>query len=186
MADETEEEMLTRLEQEERARMEAEEQFERADEQERAQMEALEVEERAAMLTAVSDEEPQTIAITSGLPGQVDLKEVARRFGLLGVIAFGGPPAHVALMEVQSWRPGVVDDASFASLFALTQCLPGPSSTQLAIALGLLQGGKYGGLVAFGCFSATATISMTVLASACATLPHAPNPPYRRKNVTWL
>ena len=69
---------------------------------------------------------------------QVDLKTVARRFGFLGMIAFGGPPAHVALMQVQTWRPDVVDDEAFASLFALTQCLPGPSSTQLAIALGVL------------------------------------------------
>ena len=39
-----------------------------------------------------------------------------------------------------------------ASLFALTQCLPGPSSTQLATALGGLQAGLPGAIAAFVCF----------------------------------
>lgn len=134
--DETEEEMQARVEAEERARIEQEE-----------------------------DEDPQSISIMKDGQGYIELKEVAKRFGMLGAIAFGGPPAHVALMQVQSWRSDFVDDASFASLFALTQCLPGPSSTQLAIALGILMGGPYGGLVAFGAFSATATVTMTVLGS---------------------
>ncbi len=107
--------------------------------------------------------EPSGGATGSG--AQVPLEVVAKRFALLGAIAFGGPPAHVALMQVQTWRPDVLDDAAFASLFALTQCLPGPSSTQLAIALGILQGGVYGGLVAFACFSVVATTSMAVLGS---------------------
>jgi chromate transporter len=94
---------------------------------------------------------------------QVSLEVVAKRFLLLGSIAFGGPPAHVALMQVQTWRPEVLDDAAFASLFALTQALPGPSSTQLAVALGVLMGGLYGGLVAFACFSLVATTSMAIL-----------------------
>ena len=42
--------------------------------------------------------------------------------------------------------------AAQASLFALTQCLPGPSSTQLATALGGLQAGLPGALAAFVCF----------------------------------
>ena len=117
----------------------------------------------------IDPEEPQTTGLVSGdgtiRAGQTDLKTIARRFALLGAIAFGGPPAHVALMQVQSWRMELLDDAAFASLFALTQCLPGPSSTQLAIALGILQGGLYGGLVAFLSFSAVATSSMAILGS---------------------
>ncbi|KAL3908056.1 MAG: hypothetical protein SGPRY_009944, partial [Prymnesium sp.] len=90
---------------------------------------------------------------------------VLARFLSLGVIAFGGPPAHVALLQVQAWRPPLIDDASFASLFALTQCLPGPSSTQLVIALGLLMGGPLGGLCAFFAFAIVAMIVMTALGS---------------------
>lgn len=96
-------------------------------------------------------------------PRIVPLTTVLWRFFSLGLIAFGGPPAHVALMQIQDWRIELLDDASFASLFALTQCLPGPSSTQLAIALGILSGGPFGGLVAFAGF---ATMPMLVMTSA--------------------
>ena len=120
---------------------------------------------RAAGGRLLGDEAVPMAEVPGGRTVGVDLKTVARRFALLGVIAFGGPPAHVALMQEQAWRPQVVDDAGFASLFALTQCLPGPSSTQLAIALGVLSGGVYGGLVAFACFSATATTTMALLGS---------------------
>ena len=96
---------------------------------------------------------------------QTPLTVIAKRFLFLGAIAFGGPPAHVALFQVQTWRPELLDDASFASLFALTQALPGPSSTQLAIAMGILMGGVSGGLVAFICFSLVATTTMGILGS---------------------
>jgi len=96
---------------------------------------------------------------------RVPLRTVAARFLSLGLIAFGGPPAHVALMQIQEWRAPLIDDASFASLFALTQCLPGPSSTQLVIALGLLMGGPFGGIVAFASFAAFAMLMMTLLGS---------------------
>ena len=95
-------------------------------------------------------------------PSRVPLTTVLWRFFSLGLIAFGGPPAHVALMQIQDWRIALLDDASFASLFALTQCLPGPSSTQLAIALGVLSGGPIGGLVAFVGFGTMPMIVMTV------------------------
>ena len=114
----------------------------------------------------VTDKLGGALAACLNVPaGDVPLQTVARRFLVLGAVAFGGPPAHVALMQVQPWRADVVDDAAFASLFALTQCLPGPSSTQLAVALGVLQGGLYGGLVAIACFSVVATTSMTLLGS---------------------
>eukprot|EP00322_Chrysochromulina_rotalis_P005077 CAMPEP_0115836710 /NCGR_PEP_ID=MMETSP0287-20121206/4850_1 /TAXON_ID=412157 /ORGANISM="Chrysochromulina rotalis, Strain UIO044" /LENGTH=500 /DNA_ID=CAMNT_0003290207 /DNA_START=1 /DNA_END=1503 /DNA_ORIENTATION=- len=142
-----------------------------------------EEEDDSAMFARVEAEERQKFAAQHGMApvaeviddapvttdsdphGLVPLKTVAQRFAILGAVAFGGPPAHVALMQVQPWRPNIVDDAAFASLFALTQCLPGPSSTQLAIALGILQGGVYGGLVAFACFSVTATTTMAILGS---------------------
>lgn len=142
--------------------------FARVEAEERAAFAAqhgMEMEPAAEPDDEIIDPSSTTAAAATEGSAQVPLEVVARRFAMLGAIAFGGPPAHVALMQVQSWRADVVDDASFASLFALTQCLPGPSSTQLAIALGILQGGVYGGLVAFACFSVVATTSMAVLGS---------------------
>ena len=57
------------------------------------------------------------------------------------------PPAAVPTAA----RPRALFTAQ-ASLFALTQCLPGPSSTQLATALGGLQAGLPGAIAAFVCF----------------------------------
>ena len=53
------------------------------------------------------------------------LLDVAKEFASLGVVAFGGPPAHVAMMLDRLVHGlGWIDEASFTSLFALTQaCL---------------------------------------------------------------
>lgn len=95
------------------------------------------------------------------------LSEVVREFSKLGFVAFGGPPAHVALMlkrfaDGQPGSLGWIPEASFASLFALTQCLPGPSSTQLATALGALHAGIPGAIAAFVCFDMTGFVVMSV------------------------
>eukprot|EP00908_Phaeocystis_cordata_P018912 Transcript_30406.p1 GENE.Transcript_30406~~Transcript_30406.p1 ORF type:complete len:423 (-),score=197.27 Transcript_30406:981-2249(-) len=95
---------------------------------------------------------------------------VIKEFSKLGLIAFGGPPAHVALMLKTFAEPGSLEwisESAFASLFALTQCLPGPSSTQLATALGGLQAGLPGALAAFVCFDLPGFI---VLATSGVTL----------------
>lgn len=95
------------------------------------------------------------------------LSEVISEFSKLGLVAFGGPPAHVALMlkrfaDGQAGSLGWIPEASFASLFALTQCLPGPSSTQLATALGALHAGIPGAIAAFVCFDMTGFAVMSV------------------------
>ncbi|MCW3040544.1 MAG: chromate transporter, chromate ion transporter family, partial [Solirubrobacterales bacterium] len=64
----------------------------------------------------------------------VPLRTVGRRWLRLGCVAFGGPPAHVALLrtlcvEREHW----LTPAQFADAIAATQLLPGPASTQLAI-----------------------------------------------------
>jgi chromate transporter len=62
------------------------------------------------------------------------LGEVARQWGRIGVIGFGGPPAHIALLRelcVQRRRWLTADQ--FERAIAATNILPGPSSTQLAI-----------------------------------------------------
>lgn len=79
------------------------------------------------------------------------LAEIAGAFLRLGFIAFGGPAAHIAMMEQEfvgrrKWlsREDFVDRMGAAGL------LPGPSSTELAIYLGELRGGL-AGLVIAGC-----------------------------------
>ncbi len=70
-------------------------------------------------------------------PGRGRLSEVARLFLKLGVIAFGGPAAHVALMrdEVVRRRKWVSEE-QFLDLLGASNLIPGPTSTELAIYLG--------------------------------------------------
>jgi chromate transporter len=67
---------------------------------------------------------------------------VAAVFLKLGVIGFGGPAAHIALMhrEVVEWRRWI-DERRFLDLFALSNLIPGPTSTELAILLGYERAG---------------------------------------------
>jgi hypothetical protein len=66
------------------------------------------------------------------------LKEVFLNFAPLGLVAFGGPTAHVAILherfvESKKW----LDDEKFIELLAVGQGLPGPTSTQMVIATGM-------------------------------------------------
>lgn len=77
------------------------------------------------------------------------LTDLLRLFVLLGVVAFGGPAAHVAIMEkevVQSRR--WVKRDHFMDLLAATQLLPGPNSTQMTMHIGYVQRGIAGVFVA--------------------------------------
>ena len=82
---------------------------------------------------------------------RVPLSTVLREWGRLGLIAFGGPPAHVLLLrEVVVERRGWIDAREFDDANAACQLLPGPASTQLAIycarRVGGLRGAVIGGL----------------------------------------
>lgn len=72
---------------------------------------------------------------------------IFKHFALLGWVAFGGPAAHIGVfektfVEKQRWMSASV----FAELLALGQCLPGPTSTQVSFAIGVVQKGVFGGL----------------------------------------
>lgn len=88
--------------------------------------------------------------------------EVAWVFLKLGLTAFGGPVAHVAMMEEEVVRRrGWLDHATFLDMFGATNLIPGPSSTELAFLLGLHRAGYAGMLVAGVCFIAPpATLTM--------------------------
>ena len=75
-------------------------------------------------------------------------RTVLREWGRLGLIGFGGPPAHVALLrELVVERRGWIDAREFEDANAACQLLPGPASTQLAIYCAQRVGGLRGALV---------------------------------------
>ena len=90
-------------------------------------------------------------------PGPGSLREVVGLFLKLGTIAFGGPAAHVALMHTEVvGRRRWVSEQQFLDLVGATNLLPGPSSTELAIYLGLRRAGWRGLVAAGACFIAPA------------------------------
>src|SRR5690349_11286426 len=81
------------------------------------------------------------------------LSDLARVFLKLGVISFGGPAAHVALMRGECvTRRRWLTDQAFLALVGATNILPGPNSTEVAIPIGRLRPGVPGLLVAGACF----------------------------------
>jgi chromate transporter len=81
------------------------------------------------------------------------LKEVAGVFLKLGLTAFGGPAAHVAMMrEEVVKRHKWVDDQQFLDLLGATNLIPGPNSTEMAIHLGYARAGWAGLMVGGACF----------------------------------
>ena len=92
--------------------------------------------------------------------GQGALREVAAVFLRLGLTAFGGPAAHVALMQAEVVeRRRWLSRERFLDLVAAVNLIPGPNSTELAIHLGYLRAGWPGLLVAGACFIVPAALS---------------------------
>jgi chromate transporter len=75
--------------------------------------------------------------------------EVARVFTTLGLIGFGGPAAHIAMMRDEVVRRRHwLDDQAFLDIVGATNLIPGPNSTEVAIHLGQRRAGWRGLLVA--------------------------------------
>jgi len=93
------------------------------------------------------------------------LAEVARLFLKLGVIGFGGPAAHIALMrEEVVRRRRWLGDERFLDLVGMASLIPGPTSTELSIYLGYVRAGWPGLLVAGSCFIGPAVVIVLALA----------------------
>jgi len=93
------------------------------------------------------------------------LGELATLFLTLGTTAFGGPAAHIALMEHEVVRRrGWLSREEFLDLLAATNLIPGPNSTELAIHVGQRRAGGPGLLVAGACFILPAAL-LTLLAA---------------------
>jgi chromate transporter len=87
----------------------------------------------------------------------LEMREIARVFLKLGLIGFGGPAAHVALMEDEVVRRrGWLTREHFLDLLGATNLIPGPNSTEMAIHVGRERGGWPGLVVAGTCFIAPA------------------------------
>ena len=72
----------------------------------------------------------------------------------LGLTAFGGPVAHLGYFRAEFVaRRRWLSEAAYADLVALCQFLPGPASSQVGIAVGLLRGGWRGALAAWAGFT---------------------------------
>ena len=87
------------------------------------------------------------------------LRQLAGLFLRLGLTAFGGPAAHIAMMrdevvERRCW----LTDSEFLDLLGATNLIPGPNSTEMAIHLGYRHGRLPGLLLAGTCFILPATL----------------------------
>jgi chromate transporter len=104
---------------------------------------------------------------SSAATSQAPLRQLAWVFLKLGAIAFGGPAAHIAMMEDEvvgrrRWLPR----DEFLDLLGATNLIPGPNSTELAIHIGYRKAGWTGLLVAGSCFILPAALIVTAFAWA--------------------
>ncbi|QIR39524.1 chromate transporter [Tolypothrix sp. PCC 7910] len=97
---------------------------------------------------------------------QQRLTQLAIVFLRLGTIAFGGPAAHIAMMdnEVVNRRQWMSRE-KLLDLLGITNLIPGPNSTELAIHIGYERAGWAGLLVAGSCFILPAMVIVWVLAA---------------------
>lgn len=95
------------------------------------------------------------------------LRELAGLFLKLGTVAFGGPAAHIAMMEDEVVRRRQwLTREQFLDYVGATNLIPGPNSTELAIHIGHARSGWPGLLVAGACFILPAVLIVGVLAWA--------------------
>src|SRR5262245_11323211 len=98
---------------------------------------------------------------------RASLWELALLYLKLGTTAFGGPAAHIAMMEDEVVRHrGWLSHEQFLDLLGVTNLIPGPNSTEMAIHIGYQQQGWAGLLVAGSCFILPTTFLVALIAWA--------------------
>jgi chromate transporter len=107
----------------------------------------------------------------SSAPQRGTAAEVFRVFLGLGLTSFGGPVAHLgyfrgAFVVRHKW----ISDRAFADLVALCQFLPGPASSQVGMAIGLMRAGYLGLLAAWAAFTLPSAIILVAFAYGAGTL----------------
>jgi chromate transporter len=110
-------------------------------------------------------------ALKEETPRDGSSAEVLRAFLRLGCTSFGGPVAHLGyfrreLVVRRAW----CSEAVYAEIVGLAQSLPGPTSSQVGFALGLLRAGWMGGIAAWLGFTLPSAMLMVVLAAGHADL----------------
>src|SRR5215470_4533127 len=111
-------------------------------------------------------------APTAAMTGpQGTAREVLPVFLRLGVTSFGGPIAHLGYFhEAFVVRRKWLDEKTYADLMALSQFLPGPASSKIGIAIGLLRAGYPGALAAWAGFTLPSAIALVLFAYGVAAL----------------
>lgn len=95
---------------------------------------------------------------------RVSIRELALFFLRLGTTAFGGPAAHIAIMEDELVRRRRwLSRETFLDLLGASNLIPGPSSSELAIHTGYLCGGRVGLLLAGICFILPAALMVMAI-----------------------
>ncbi|MGM8366528.1 chromate efflux transporter [Virgibacillus sp. W0181] len=84
----------------------------------------------------------------------------------LGLTSFGGPIAHLGYfkneyVDKRKW----LDDKTYADIIALAQFLPGPASSQVGMAIGMIRGGIFGGVVSWFGFTLPSVIVLVLFAA---------------------
>jgi chromate transporter len=103
----------------------------------------------------------------AGAADRTRLAELAGLFLKLGTVAFGGPAAHVAMMEEEVVRRrGWLSHEEFLDYLGATNLIPGPNSTEMAIHIGRTRAGWPGLLVAGASFILPAALIVSGIAWA--------------------
>src|SRR3954467_11132157 len=115
------------------------------------------------------------VRMTDTGPDSTSLRELALLFLRLGATAFGGPAAHIALMEDEVVRRrGWLTREELLDLLGATNLIPGPNSTELALHIGHRRAGWAGLLVAGTCFIVPAAMITLALAWVYVRFGHVP------------
>lgn len=123
-------------------------------------------------MTESADQRPSSVSAAEASPQAplsdsegTRLGELALLFLRLGVTAFGGPVAHIAMMRQEFvQRRQWISDQRFIDLIGIVNLIPGPNSTEIAIYLGYLRAGWPGLVVAGACFIGPAMVIVMALA----------------------
>ncbi len=102
---------------------------------------------------------------------RADVGDVFTTFLRLGLTSFGGPTAHLGYFRREFVeRRGWIDAATFAALVAFCSVLPGPTSSQVGMLVGLIRAGAGGAVLAWLGFTAPSAVALTGFALALHTL----------------
>ena len=118
---------------------------------------------------------PPSQSVPAGGAGRGSLTELALFFLRLGTTAFGGPAAHIAIMEDELVRRRKwLSRETFLDLLGASNLIPGPSSSELAIHIGYLRAGWMGLVIGGICFILPAALLVAGISWAYVRYGHLP------------